>query len=320
MVVGLASNALAQTDSTAAKKPQKYTGPVPCAVVNSHNGSLLPVGKFVFINRYFNVTKDQVFDGTDKIDPPANFPLREFAYQELQTAFRAGIVKGVDVRLIFSTFQKRLDREIPSYNADGVKSKTTITDINSGIGDAKIIGRYGILNQKTGPFNLIAGIGTTLPLGSTDATDNRGNLLPAAMQLGAGAWNPLFEIGMHKIIKRNWISAYFVYMKAFDGDFGEGTFKRSSTLKYNFAYAYALSNMFDIGAEINCELKDKVELNDVEVDATGGHVVFFAPEVHFKFAKNMHLDLSYAIPVYQDLNGPQLGYTSVVAVKLAMKF
>ena len=34
MVVGLASNALAQTDSTAAKKPQKYTGPVPCAVVN----------------------------------------------------------------------------------------------------------------------------------------------------------------------------------------------------------------------------------------------------------------------------------------------
>ncbi len=80
------------------------------------------------------------------------------------------IIKGVDVRLILSTFQKRLDREVPSYNPAGEMSKATITDINSGFGDAKIIGRYGILNQKTGPLNLIAGIGTTLPFGSTDAT------------------------------------------------------------------------------------------------------------------------------------------------------
>ncbi len=91
-------------------------------------------------------------------------------------------------------------------------------------------------------------------------------------------------------------------------------------LKYNLAYAYALSNKFDIGAEINCELKDKAILNDVEQDKTGGHVMFFSPEVHFKFAKNMHLDLSYAIPFLQDLNGPQLGYSSMVVVKLVMKF
>ena len=222
--------------------------------------------------------------------------------------------------MILSTFQKRLDREIPSYNAAGVKSKTTITDINSGFGDAKIIGRYGILNQKTGPFNLIAGVGTTIPFGSTDATDNRGVLLPGAMQLGSGSWNPLFEVGMHKIIKRNWISAYFVYMMAMDGKLGEHTFKRSSVFKYNLAYAYALSSMFDVGAEINCEIKDKAVKNGVDVETTGGHVMFFAPELHFKFAKNMHLDLSYAIPFLQDLNGPQLGYTSMVVVKLAMKF
>ena len=140
------------------------------------------------------------------------------------------------------------------------------------------------------------------------------------MQLGSGSWNPLFEVGMHKIIKRSWISAYFVYMLALDGELGEHTFKRSSAFKYNLAYAYALSNMFDIGAEINCEHKDKAELNGEEMDVTGGHVMFFAPEVHFKFAKDMHLDFSYAIPFLQDLNGPQLGYTSMAVVKLAMKF
>ncbi len=77
LVFAFTANAIAQDQI---KKTQKYTGPFPCAAVNSHNGSLLPVGKFVFINRYFNVTKDQVFDGADKIDAPSGYPMREFGY------------------------------------------------------------------------------------------------------------------------------------------------------------------------------------------------------------------------------------------------
>ncbi len=60
---------------------------------------------------------------------------------------------------------------------------------------------------------------------------NKGNLLPGSMQLGAGSFNPLFEVGMHKIIRNNWISTYFVYMMATDGELGDKTFRRSSVFK-----------------------------------------------------------------------------------------
>ena len=310
VVAGLSANAVAQTDSTKAAKAKKYTGPVPCASVNSHNGSLIPVGTYVFINRYFNVGKDQLYSGTDEVGFTAP-GARGFYYQELQTAFRTGIIKGVDVRLIMSLFQKRLDRNTPASD---------ITDINSGLGDAKLIGRYGIFNQKTGPFNLIAGIGVTIPMGTTDAEDNSGNLLPSSMQLGSGSWNPLFEVGIHKIVKRHWTSGYFVYMLAMEGELGSDAFTRSDALKYNFAYAYAISQMFDIGAELNGELKSKAEVNGAALDNTGGHVLYFSPELHFKFAKLMHFDISFPIPVYQDLNGPQLGTSSMIVAKLAMKF
>lgn len=315
LVFAFTTNAIAQDElektQDQIKKTQKYDGPLPCASVNSHNGSLIPVGSYVFINKYFNTTKDQLFTDSDEIDFPETPGARAFYYEELQTAFRTGIVKGVDVRLIFSLFEKKLDRKLPTSN---------VTDINSGLGDAKLFARYGILSQKTGPFNLIAGVGSTIPLGSTDATDNLDKLLPGSLQLGSGSWNPLFEIGMHKIIKHHWISGYFMYMMAMEGELGADAFTRPNVLKYNFAYAYALSHMFDIGAEINCEMTSKAQMNGNDIDNTGGHVIFFTPEVHFKFARFMHFDLSYAIPVHQDLNGPQLGYTSSIVVKLAMKF
>ncbi len=208
--------------------------------------------------------------------------------------------------------KKKLDRLLPTSD---------VTDINTGLGDMKLFARYGILSQKTGPFNLIAGVGTTIPVGTTDATDNLGKLLPGSMQLGSGSWNPLFELGIHKIKKRHWMSGYFMYMYAMEGSLGENTFTRSDVFKYNIAYAYAISKKFDLGAEINCEMLSKAELDGVELDNTGGNIVFFTPEIHFKFAHLMHLDLSAPIAVYQNLNATQLGYSpSSVVIKLAMKF
>ncbi len=272
--IGLSSNALAQKDSTAVKK-KKYDGPIPCASVNSHNGSLVPVGTYVFINKYFNINRDRLFTDAEEIDFPATPGARSFYYEELQTAFRTGVIKGVDVRLIVSLFEKKLDRLLPTSD---------VTDINGGLGDMKLFARYGILSQKTGPFNLIAGIGTTIPVGTTDATDNLGKLLPGSMQLGSGSWNPLFELGMHKIKKRHWVSGYFMYMYAMEGSLGEDAFTRSDVFKYNVAYAYAVNKMFDLGAEINCEMLSKAELNGVELDNTGGHAVFFTPGIHYKTA------------------------------------
>ena len=336
VVIGFSTNAVAQTDLTLAdtdailiaandteaaqttdqvkkaKKGKKYTGPMPVAAANSHNGSLIPVGSYVYNNKYFNVTKDQYYSGTNKVAfADSGLPMREFSYQDLQTIFRAGVMKNVDVRVLFSTIEKNLYR---------MTSEGMIKDTTSGLADTKIIGRYGILNQKTGPFNLIAGIGVTIPTGSTDEKGNNGLLLPASMQLGSGSWNPIFEIGMHKVVKRHWLSAYFTYVLATEGDLGPHDFTRSNVFKYTFAYNYAISRLFDLGIELNGDVFSRAELNGVKQDITGGHTVFLSPQIHWKFSKSMHLDLCVPIPVYHDLNGPQLGIESMVVAKFAWKF
>ena len=295
----------------AAKKPLKYTGPMPCASINSHNGSLVPVGTYVVISKYFNVTKDELFSGSDVIDfssPGA----KEFAYQEVQTAFRTGIIKNVDVRLITSYFIKSMDRLKPNG--------AEFSDENAGFGDFKLIGRYGIMNQKTGPANVIAGIGTTIPVGTTDEVDVNGNVLPGSMQLSSGSFNPIFELGMHKIKKQNWNSLYLSYMWARDGELGPNVFKRSSVLKYNYAYSHAVHQKLDVGFELNGEVKSKAETNGVAIESTGGHTIFVSPEAHFKFSKTIHFGLCVPIAVYQDLNGPQLGGGSMIVTKFDVKF
>ncbi|MEA3286516.1 MAG: hypothetical protein U9Q77_03985 [Candidatus Marinimicrobia bacterium] len=295
----------------AKKAKQKYTGPMPCAAVNTHNGSLVPVGTYVLINKYFNVSKDELLSGSDVIDF-ASPGVKRFAYQEVQNAFRTGIIKHVDVRLITSYFIKSMDRLKP--NGD------VFSDENSGFGDFKLIGRYGIMNQKTGPANIIVGIGTTIPVGTTDAVDVNGNVLPGSMQLSSGSFNPIFELGAHQIKKRNWNNVYFVYVMATDGELGPHVFKRSSVFKYNYTYAYAAHMKLDVGFELNGEVKTKAVKNGVDIENTGGHVIYVAPEAHIKFSKKIHLGVCMPIAVYQDLNGPQLGGGSMIITKFDIKF
>jgi hypothetical protein len=90
--------------------------------------------------------------------------------------------------------------------------------------------------------------------------------------------------------------------------------------KYNFAYAYAISKLFDLQIELNGEIKSKAELAGVEQDNTGGHIVYLSPGAHFKFRKGMHFDICVPVPVYRDLNGIQLSEDYRIVGKLAMKF
>ncbi|MCK5520385.1 MAG: transporter, partial [Candidatus Marinimicrobia bacterium] len=223
-----------------------------------------------------------------------------------------GIIKGVDVRLITSTFTKSMDR----FKPDGTK----FTDTNNGLGDFKLVGRYGIFNQKTGPANVIVGAGVTIPVGTTDAVDSNGNLLPGGMQLGSGSWNPMFEFGAHKVSKQHWNSVHFLYVMSMKGELGPHEFTRSQVLKYNYAYNYALNNKFDVGAELNGEIKSMGVLNGVDLATSGGHAIYFAPEVHYKFSKKAYMGICAPIPVYENLNGPQLGGGLMIVANVVVKF
>jgi iron complex outermembrane receptor protein len=131
-----------------------------------------------------------------------------------------------------------------------------------------------------------------------------------------------FEFG-HSYRSSNFslgINAYFMVMLAQEGEVGPNPFTRPTVFKYNVAYAFAINKLFDIAAEINGEKNGIAQAAGIDVPNTGGDVIFFSPEIHFKFAKNMHLNAAMPIPIYQEFNGTQLAYANTFMVRLGMKF
>jgi hypothetical protein len=300
----------AQLTKTA--KPCKPVGPV-----NSSDGTVYEKGQYGGKFEYINFKQDQLYDGDDKVDfaPPQNGQKGKKCYErtteEYRLTVRAGIFDNIDARLIIPFFNKEMKRQ--SFSQD-------FTDENSGIGDIKLIGRYRIWSQKKkDPCNLAFGVGLKMPTGSTDEKDSSGNY-PGFIQTGSGSWDPIIELGAHKLIGRSFLSSHFLYKMTTKGKLDNDDYEKPDVFKYNFGYAYALSKLFDLQLELNGEVKGKAELAGQKQDNTGGHVIYLSPGVHFKFHKGMHFDVCVPIPVYRDLNGPQLSEDYRMVAKLAMKF
>ena len=229
-----------------------------------------------------------------------------------QVTLRAGILENFDARLVIPYFDKEMKRQSVSKD---------FTDDNSGIGDVNLLGRYRILSQKKkDPLNLAVGLGVRIPTGKTDEEDDSGACLPGFLQTGSGSWDPIIELGAHKVMGRHWVSGYFMYRMSTEGDLGDQDFERPDVFKYNFAYAWAVSHLLDVQMEMNGVYKTKAELEGRTKDDTGGHMVYLTPGIHFKFCKKMHLDLCAPIAMYRDLNGTQLCEDYRIVTKLALKF
>ncbi len=299
------------------KKPNK--GPKPVGLVNSSNGGVYEKGQYGIIFKYHQIKQDQLYDGGDEIDfvPPKKGQkpgkkCRERTMQQYQLTLRAGLLENLDARLIIPYFDKEMKRQ--SFNKD-------FTDDNSGLGDIKLVGRYRLLAQKQkDPFNLAIGAGLKMPTGKTDEEDSSDTCLPGFLQTGSGSWDPVIELGAHKVMGRHWVSSYLMYQLSTEGELGDRDFEKPDMFKYNLGYAYALSRLFDLQLELNGVVKSKAELEGQKKDNTGGHILYLSPGVHFKFSKGKHLDLCVPIPIYRDLNGVQLSEDHRICAKLAFKF
>ena len=131
----------------AEQKSKSPKGPKPVGTVNSSNGSVFPVGKYGVILKYYNIDKDQLYNGTDKVDfvrpQKGRKPGKKVYEKSIQSArlvLRTGIFENFDARLIVPYFfNKELKRS--SFNTD-------FSDDNSGIGDIKLLSRSGSCLRK----------------------------------------------------------------------------------------------------------------------------------------------------------------------------
>ncbi len=187
--------------SQAAQQGKGPKGPKPVGAVNSSNGGVYNPGDYSIVLKYFAFEPDQLYRGDDEIDfrrPTRGMMPGKKAYEKnirkYQATLRTGLWKNMDARLVIPFWDKTLKRQ--SWNAD-------FNDDNSGIGDITLFSRYRIFSQKQkDPFNMAIGLGLEIPTGDTDQKDSSGRT-PGFIQTGGGAWNPIIELGAHKVAGRS---------------------------------------------------------------------------------------------------------------------
>ncbi|MCZ6677308.1 MAG: transporter [Candidatus Poribacteria bacterium] len=184
---------------------------------------------------------------------------------------------------------------------------------DSGIGDLKLLGKYQFLQKdmKRSSFRMTFMGGVKLPTGRDDATDATG-LLPPPLQLGSGSVDFFGGPIVTYVRDRFGFNAEAIFKKnteANDYRFGDTT-SVNVALGYRFlpwVYETYPSPYSTAYLELLSEFSGKSRKNGKDLEDTGGTVLLLSPGVQYVFSRTLLAEASFQFPIFQELNGIQLG-------------
>ncbi|MEZ7196309.1 transporter [Pseudodesulfovibrio karagichevae] len=198
---------------------------------------------------------------------------------------RYGLMKGLDIRTA-----------TPIYNVHMDKTNAANRDVY-GIGDTCVLLHKTLLSQKAGaPLSVGMDFGGIVPTASVSehSSDFVGN----------DAWGVMGGLG----------GTYFLGANRFDSEVNYATFtegahdyRKGNRLRWNLGYAYALSDLWDLGAESSWEMSDESAIEGVgQRDA---YVEWYAgPKVVFKYKPwNLNAGLVAKVPVHRWYESNKVG-------------
>ncbi len=245
--------------------------------------------------------REGLYSGTSSIDDPANqrlvqhrFPI-QFAYSPYP-----------DFQLFASLPLKYTARSILE---DGVNR----TQDTFGRGDLLLLARYRVYRKdyRGGTTQFTISIGPEIPVGATQIKDGSGSRYAPALQPGTGSWNWLAAVG-GAFPKRRVGRGASVLAKWY-GENGDGL-RRSPWVELNAGANYRLIQkkypgpMFVIGGGLNYIVSGAAYRNGERLPNSGGQRLSLVAPGGF-WQPFVWLGLQYRVfwPIFQDLNGEQLG-------------
>ncbi|MDX1640802.1 MAG: hypothetical protein R3220_03835 [Balneolaceae bacterium] len=260
------------------------------------------------ITGHFN-NIDKLYNGTTELQ---NRSADRSTFTSLLEA-NYGITDRLSVTGTFSYVRKE--------RISGLQRQASSQTIQSaGIGDALLMLKYNILQQTLWkPYQLAAGAGVKMPLGSNSLTSN-GIQLNADMQPGTGSWDYI-----------GWM--FFSYtLRAQNITF----FTVNSFTKTTPAERFNQNDQFEFGNEINSiigftgptfnnisyHLKLKFRgaasdlRNDVELPSTGGKWLNIEPGIGYQLTDRLSTEISGEIPLFRNVNGTQSSTTYTISASI----
>lgn len=229
---------------------------------------------------------------------------RKLTIHEVPTVFGYAPTRDIAAAISIPWIEKSQRRNL---------SDRRVTLDAAGLGDMAVLGRW-TFKKWLGPWrrtDLAVIGGVELPTGDTNRRDE-GIRLPPTLQLGSGSFDPFLRIAFSRIVRRNSLFAELQYKVNTPGALD---YKFGDVLKYDLAFAY---RFFPAEKYPNPEFYGILELNGIweqqarqrgrNVKNTGSNTIFLSPGIQAIPLKNLLIEASVQIPIYQDLRGKQLGY------------
>ena len=268
------------------------------AFVNGLEGAAFR--SFVFSVRRSGLTRD----GQDVADPLD----REVSIFGVPIVFPYEVVKN---KLVLAAGVPILRKEM-QLTQEGLRRTVSA----SGFGDAFVNSKLLLIQRdRPGRTTRFAATGRIkLPTGKDDETDEQGNLLPPALQLGSGsldyaAGGVFTHVGRR--IGFNADAGYHFRTEANGFAFGD-------SVAYNLALGYRLAprvykvypakNHLNAYIELNGQTSQRNRIRGDEAPDSGGTLIYLSPGIQLIPGGNFIIEASLRLPVVQRLNGSQLEF------------
>lgn len=287
----------------------------PIGVMGDHAHK---TGELMLSYRYKSMKMEGLRNGTDSISTQQALN----SYMMVPTKMTMdmhmfGAMYGINNDVTLMAMVPYMEKDMDMINGMGNTSSMS----SRGLGDVKLTGLITLNKSHDANHNVdtvLLNIGASLPTGSIDEKGDTGNKLPYAMQLGSGTFDPIVRLGYtHQAQDWSW------------GTQGRATFRIGSNDE-----GYRLGNEYGATAWVAKNVHEKLSLSarldastwsDIHgqdddlnpamtpvarTDLRGGQRVDAIIGANFiqtgELAKDHRLAAEFGMPIYQDLDGPQL--------------
>lgn len=290
----------------------------PIGVMGDHNHAK---GKWMTSYRYSQMDMEGNRDGTSKVSTKQ--VLQNFMVAPLDMTMEMhmfGLMYGLTDQFTFMAMVPHVSKTMHHQTRMGMTFKTEAR----GLGDVKLSGLYTLLDNKQSAIShkVLLNIGASLPTGSIDERGDtpagKNQKLPYTMQLGSGTIDPLVTV-TYVNNRNDWSWGAQANSVIRMGKNNEGyrlgnEYGATSWIAKNIHSTISISGRLEGKMWNDIEGKDG-ELNPrmvptARTDLRAGKRVDALLGINFTPSKGMFADSSiaaeYGMPLYQNLDGPQL--------------
>lgn len=186
----------------------------------------------------------------------------------------------------------------------------------SGIGDARLMGRY---QTELGGVDIGGHIGVKLPTGNIDGTNAAGERAERTFQLGTGSTDMIagvFVKGRMGETALSWFSqAQWQHAVKTKDDFRPG-----DELRLDLGLRYGITEALSANLQINGRIKSRDSGSNAEAGESGGRFLFIAPGLSYYLTPSLEIYGYVQTPLYQRVNGVQLTQDTNFLLGMSYRF